>query len=198
MSAPAHLFAFLQGRLIAEGDPLTVARALLAQASVAPESAHGPMPIVLASDGRPVDLDLSGGLPRIDARYGQAAAQRSEAARPARGRPKLGVTAREVTLLPRHWEWLNTQPGGASAALRRLVDAARRSHADADTCRTAQEAAYRAMSALAGDAPGFEAASRALFSGDRVALDRALDAWPEDVCRFIRGRLDVLSEDSPD
>ena len=198
MSAPAHVFAFLQGRLIAEGDALTVARALVAQTSVAPESATGPMPIVLAGDGRPVDLDLSGGPPGIDARYGAAATQSAETARPARGRPKLGVTAREVTLLPRHWEWLNTQPGGASAALRRLVDAARRSHAEADTRRGAQEAAYRAMSALAGDAPGFEAASRALFSGDRATLDRALDAWPEDVSRFIRGRLDAPNIGAPD
>lgn len=198
MSAPAHVFAFLQGRLIAEGDALTVARALVAQTSVAPESATGPMPIVLAGDGRPVDLDLSGGPPGIDARYGAAATQRAETARPARGRPKLGVTAREVTLLPRHWEWLNTQPGGASAALRRLVDAARRSHAEADSRRGAQEAAYRAMSALAGDAPGFEAASRALFSGDRATLDRALDAWPEDVSRFIRGRLDAPNIGAPD
>src|ERR1700739_3037247 len=56
----------------------------------------------------------------IDPRYPPDA----ETARP--GRPKLGVVAREVTLLPRHWDWLATQPGGGSVALRKLVGEARR------------------------------------------------------------------------
>src|SRR4029079_13633389 len=83
------------------------------------------------------------------------------------GRPKLGVVAREVTLLPRHWEWLNAQPGGASVALRKLVEEARRSNEAKDRLRQAQEALYRFMSTVAGDEAGFEEASRALFAGDR-------------------------------
>src|SRR5277367_707131 len=86
-----------------------------------------------------------------------------EAARP--GRPKLGVVAREVTLLPRHWDWLAAQPGGASVALRKLVEEARRSHEASDRLRQAQEAAYRFLSAMAGNEPGFEEATRALFAG---------------------------------
>ena len=84
-----------------------------------------------------------------------------------RGRPKLGVVAREVTLLPRHWEWLATQSGGASVALRKLVDEARRANGDRDRSRAARDAAYHFMSTMAGNLPGFEEASRALFADDQ-------------------------------
>ena len=102
---------------------------------------------------------------------------------PARGpgRPKLGVVAREVTLLPRHWHWLAAQPGGASVALRRLVEDARRVSANEDRRRAAQEAAYRFMQALAGDLPGYEDASRALFAGDAARFEERTATWPEDV-----------------
>ena len=102
------------------------------------------------------------------------------------GRPKLGVVAREVTLLPRHWDWLGRQPGGASVALRRLVDDARRVHADRDTVRAAREAAYRFMTAIAGDLPGFEEATRALFAGERERFDALVAPWPEDVTAHLR------------
>src|SRR5690349_7542500 len=82
------------------------------------------------------------------------------------GRPNLGVVAREVTLLPRHWDWLATQPGGASAALRRLVEHARKANRGRDQLRRAQESAYRFVSAMAGNEPGYEEAIRALFGGD--------------------------------
>ena len=101
-----------------------------------------------------------------------------------RGRPKLGVVAREVTLLPRHWDWLNTQPGGASVALRKLVDAARRTSGDSDRIRAAQEAAYRFMSSIAGDLPGFEEASRALFAYDRRRFGDLIAGWPPDIRDF--------------
>ena len=104
---------------------------------------------------------------------------------PTVGRPRLGVVAREVTLLPRHWAWLAQQRGGASAALRRLVDEARRQHADADAQRLARERAYRCMSALAADLPGFEEASRALFAGDAGAFEQHTAHWPQDVRQHI-------------
>ena len=97
------------------------------------------------------------------------------------GRPRLGVVAREVTLLPRHWEWLGTQPGGASAALRRLVESARRDGAGKDRVRAAQESAYRFMLAVAGNEPGFEEATRALFAGHAARFGECLAAWPPDV-----------------
>lgn len=103
------------------------------------------------------------------------------AAAPQVGRPRLGVVAREVTLLPRHWSWLAQQPGGASAALRRLVEEARREHADRDGQRVAKERAYRFMSAMAGGFAGFEEASRALFAQDAEAFAQRIAHWPPDV-----------------
>lgn len=97
------------------------------------------------------------------------------------GRPRLGVIAREVTLLPTHWEWLNAQPGGASAALRRLVDDARKANEAKEAARRAQEAAYRFMLAAGGDLPGCEEALRALFAGDPMQFEARLGMWPPDL-----------------
>ncbi|HEX2622900.1 MAG TPA: DUF2239 family protein [Phototrophicaceae bacterium] len=94
-----------------------------------------------------------------------------------RGRPKLGVVAREVTLLPRHWDWLATQPGGASVALRKLIEEARRTGNDKDRKRHAHERAYRFMSAIAGNMPDFEEASRALFAHDRQRFTEYVSGW---------------------
>lgn len=128
--------------------------------------------------GRQVDPDFreSAGIPAPPA---------AEAPR-GRGRPKLGVVAREVTLLPRHWEWLNGQPGGASVALRKLVENARRENAESDRRREAREAAYRFLSAMGGDLPGFEEAARALFAEDRPRFARIVAAWPGDVAAYAR------------
>jgi uncharacterized protein len=135
------------------------------------------------ASGRAIDLDLRGSddeiLARLPASPGPAAL---EAAPPrGRGRPKLGVIAREVTLLPRHWEWLTTQPGGASVTLRKLVDAARRANGDKDRSRAARDAAYHFMSAMAGNLPGFEEASRALFADERRRFASLIAAWPDDI-----------------
>ena len=91
------------------------------------------------------------------------------------------MVAREVTLLPRHWEWLNTQPGGASVSLRKLVEAARRANGDKDRSRAARDAAYHFMSAMAGNLPGFEEASRALFTDERRRFASLIAAWPGDI-----------------
>jgi hypothetical protein len=130
--------------------------------------------------GRPVDLDLRGTLDEALARV-SAPSQ----SKPARGRPRLGVTAREVTLLPRHWEWLAAQPGGASAALRRLVEQARRESGSTLTARRTQEATYRVMTALAGDLPNYEEALRALFANDYHRLGELAADWPNDVREYV-------------
>src|SRR5262249_44105045 len=103
-----------------------------------------------------------------------------------RGRPKLGVVAREVTLLPRHWDWLGAQPGGASVGLRRLVDSARHARESRERVRAAQEAAHRFMNALAGNLPNYEEALRALYAGERNRFETAYAAWPEDVREYTR------------
>jgi hypothetical protein len=96
------------------------------------------------------------------------------------------VVAREVTLLPRHWKWLSQQPGGASVALRKLVEEARRASADKDAVRLSQEAAYRFMSAMAGNLEGFEEASRALFAGNEKDFGTRTESWPEDIRRYVQ------------
>jgi uncharacterized protein len=133
--------------------------------------------------GRAIDLDLRGSDDEIVARLPASPAPAAlEAAPPrGRGRPKLGVVAREVTLLPRHWEWLTAQPGGASVTLRKLVEAARRANGDKDRSRAARDAAYHFMSAMAGDLPGFEEASRALFADERRRFAGLIAAWPDDI-----------------
>jgi uncharacterized protein len=125
----------------------------------------------------PVELDLRG-TPE------EALARIEPPRRP--GRPKLGVVAREVTLLPRHWEWLNVQPGGASVALRKLVEEARKAHADRDRVRRAQESAYRFLSAMAGNEAGYEESLRALFAGDAGRFEECSAGWPADVCDHAR------------
>ena len=127
--------------------------------------------------GQPVELDLRGSVAE--------AADRVVAPAVAPGRPKLGVTAREVTLLPRHWEWLAEQPGGASVALRKLVEAARRDDGKAQV-RAAQAALNRFMSAMAGNLPGFEEAGRALFAGDQAGFERETRGWPQDIRDYAR------------
>ena len=97
------------------------------------------------------------------------------------GRPKLGVVAREITLLARHWDYLTRQPGGASVTLRKLVDEARKVNATRDRVREAQEAAYRFMTALAGDEPGFEEALRALFASNEARFSEVTASWPADI-----------------
>ena len=103
------------------------------------------------------------------------------------GRPKLGVVAREVTLLPRHWDWLSRQPGGASVALRRLVEEARRIHQGRDSVRESREATYRFMTAMAGSLEGFEEAARALFAGDQKRFAALVAPWPVDVSHYLQG-----------
>ncbi|MBU1359352.1 MAG: DUF2239 family protein [Gammaproteobacteria bacterium] len=112
------------------------------------------------------------------------------------GRPKLGVVSREVTLLPRQWDWLSRQPGGASVALRRLVDDARRVNAGRDAQRAAREATYRFMTAIAGDLPGFEEATRALFAIDRPRFDSLVSEWPVDLREHLH-RLAAASWETP-
>ena len=142
-------------------------------------------PVLVFEDasGRVVELPLELPAGELLKRLAEPAPA-SEPAAPAQrgpGRPKLGVVAREVTLLPRHWDWLAAQPGGASVALRKLVEDARKGFADGDRRRAAQEAAYRFMQAMAGNERGYEEAARALFAGDIGAFEEHSATWPDDV-----------------
>jgi uncharacterized protein len=133
---------------------------------------------------QPIEVDFRGSAADLRRRLAQRGAvepTRAPDVPRGPGRPKLGVVAREVTLLPRHWEWLNAQPGGASVALRKLVEEARRQNGEQDRVRRAREAAYRFMAAMAGNFQNFEEAARALFAGDGPRFAAMVAAWPEDI-----------------
>jgi len=166
------LIAFIAHRRIAAGPRAEVLAALR-------QREDGGSAIVFEEDsGTRVDLDL-----RPDAPDHAAA---DEAPARGVGRPKLGVVAREVTLLPRHWDWLSRQPGGASVALRRLIDEARRNYAERDSVRAAREAAYRVTSLLGSELPGFAEAARSLFAGDAGRFNTYVGDWPADIAAYLR------------
>jgi uncharacterized protein len=167
---PVSLTAFHRFRKLASGSAEDLV-------SVVRRRPQGEVLVFDDTTGSRIDLDIRGKSRKI--------ADERQAAEPRRrGRPRLGVIAKEVTLLPQHWDWLNLQPGGASVALRKLVDEARRTTGDRDRVRAAQEAAYRFMSAAAGNLPGFEEAARALFAYDRRKFAQLIADWPEDVRDF--------------
>ena len=193
MRSGTQYTAFEGDRRVAHGPLDEVARAVKAVSDARPLSR---ILVFNAQTSEPLDIDCRGSVAEVLARIVPAGAgqdgdpaapppaaigegERNE--RSGRGRPRLGVVAREVTLLPRHWDWLASQPGGASVALRKLVEQARRSSQNADRRRAAQDAAFRFMSALAGDRAGYEEAVRALFAGDGAGFGALIKRWPADV-----------------
>jgi len=179
--------AFEGCRRIESGE---LTRVALKTKQVLDRREHAPVIIFDDVTGEPIEVDFRGttedvlrGLKERTSEGALAAAldqQEGETPRHV-GRPKLGVVAREVTLLPRHWDWLNSQPGGASVALRKLVEAARHVNEGRDRVRQSQEAAYRFMSVLAGNQPGFEEATRALFAANPDRFDELVELWPTDI-----------------
>jgi hypothetical protein len=176
---PLRWIAFAQTRCLATGTPVEVAAAVKMFTDAQPEVS------VLAFDAvtsRPVEIDLRGSLDEVLARLPQPAATLEPTSEIRTvGRPKLGVVPKEITLLPRHWEWLASQPGSASVALRKLVEQAMRASGDTDRVRQTREATYRFMQALAGNEVGYEEASRALFAGDLAAFREQTATWAQDV-----------------
>lgn len=185
--SPPRCIAFAGNRRIASGE---LAHVALRTKEVIDRGDHPPVLVFDEETSEQIDLDLRGTADEVLKRLARKARKGGSAAEPAPpdaeaprgpGRPKLGVVAREVTLLPRHWEWLNSQPGGASVTLRKLVEEARRANAEKERIRQAREAAYRFMSAMAGNQPGFEEATRALFAGRPEHFDTWIARWPADV-----------------
>lgn len=145
-----------------------------------------PVIVIDGENGRQLDLNLSGTLDDVGNRYPEQTQELAEAEEKPdmpkrRGRPKLGVTGREITLLPRHWDWLDSQRGGASATLRKLIDQARREYSKEDAIRVAQDKTNRFLSAIAGDLPQYEGVTRALFAGHESDFKALIKAWPKDV-----------------
>jgi uncharacterized protein len=198
----ASVTAFAGTRLIARGAALDVALAVKAALE---QSESASVLIFDDRDATQVEFDLRGRPADVAARLAADAAWQvqtaatsasaldatsddnaSDDAPRGRGRPKLGVVAREVTLLPRHWDWLAAQPGGASVVLRKLVETARHASEAKDRVRTSREAVHRFMTALAGNLPGYEEALRALYAGERARFEAWSVDWPEGVRDYVR------------
>ena len=171
-TTPKTVTAFDGDHILASGP--------LAEIALAVKKASAKRLILIFEDetGRALDIDIRGSDETVLERLPHTHPDLVEGPR-GPGRPKLGVVAREVTLLPRHWEWLNGQPGGASVTLRKLVDEARRS--GKARIASAREATYRFISAMAGNRPHFEDAVRALFAGERREFERLIARWPVDI-----------------
>lgn len=182
MTAPLPLpacIAFAGHDLIAEGSLPEVLR----QAKTRLDQGENASILLFDSDGRLVEADFRGTVEEVLARLPQPVVEAAPKAGP--GRPKLGVVAREVTLLPRHWDWLAKQPGGASVALRKLIEDARRQSEPEDRLRERREAVHRFLTALAGDLPNYEEVLRALYAWDRERLSAAMAGWPEGVRQHV-------------
>jgi hypothetical protein len=177
--------AFDGDRLLARGDVKATLLQVKARLAQAPDA-----PVLIFDDatGKQVDFDLRGTDAEALARLASHPLFKGLAPRNGPGRPKLGVVSREVTLLPRHWDWLEAQPQGISATLRRLVDEARKRQPDQQRARAAREAIGRLLSALAGDHPGYEEASRALYAKDQAGFEKRIASWPKDLREHLKAR----------
>lgn len=190
--AATHL-AFRGSRLVVEGSLGRVAQVLHSWTA---DQRRGVMLFEVAT-GRVLEIDLQGSAAQVAARYplvspitaARADEQLSEEQVPVvrkRGRPKLGVTGREITLLPSHWAWLDTQQGGASATLRRLIDHRREEHAAGENARAAQDRTSRLLSTLASDLPGFDDALAALYARDKTGFEAQALRWSRDLQRIAK------------
>lgn len=191
VATPSTCTAFDHHRLLASGPLAEVVRA----AKLALDAgAQEPLLIFDDHDSRQLEVDFRGTLSEVLARLPVA----DEAIPRGPGRPKLGVVPREVTLLPRHWNWLASQPGGASAVLRRLVEQASRSSGARDRARHAVESVDRFMRVIGGDLPGYEEASRAFYRKDHASFDQLTATWPEDVRAHLRPLVAIAWDEQAD
>ncbi len=183
--------AFDHHRLIAQGPLLEVVHA----AKQALESGvREPLLIFDDTSSREIEIDFRGTLDDVLARLNPAGLESSPSANRGPGRPKLGVVSREVTLLPRHWDWLAQQPGGASAVLRRLIEQVARRGSPKERARLAVESTERFMRTMAGDLAGYEEASRAFYRGERDVFATLIRSWPADVGTHLQ-RLAAIAWD---
>jgi hypothetical protein len=186
-----HCTAFDGNRCIASGELVKVAKKVK---GIIDQGEVGSVLIFDDITSELIEMDFRGTLedvlqkirkPERIVETGDTLLNKESAIQRGPGRPKLGVIPREVTLLPRHWDWLNSQSGGASVALRKLVEEARRMHSERDKVRFSQEVVYRFMHAMAGDLAGFEEVTRALFAGNREKFTEIVALWPVDIRNYV-------------
>lgn len=171
--------AFAASRLISAGPREKVLR------GVKKHLDKGGASVLIFEDatGRQIDFDFRGSVDDVVARV-------RDDVKPGPGRPKLGVVSREISLLPRHWDWLENQPNGISAAIRRLVDEARRNETGIERGRHVRNAISKFLWAIAGDFPNFEEVARALHAREDSRLAGLMSDWPKDIRAHVFKRLE--------
>lgn len=176
--------AFADSKKVARGDAIEVAT------KVKNILKNDPKTQVLIFDNltsNQIEIDFRGTPENVIRRLEELFLEADITKKSGPGRPKLGVTAKEVTLLPDHWEWLARQPGGASVTLRRLVEEAKKKNHTKDLLRQAQEATHKFMTAMAGDLPQYEEALRALYAGEAKKFEKMIAEWPKDIREHVWG-----------
>lgn len=189
--------AFAGTKLLASGSLLHVAAETKERLDQTPDIAV----LIFDDNSELVEIDFRGSKKAVVERIknGQIAAKQTaeqptehtaehtgDNQKSGRGRPKLGVVSKEITLLPRHWDWLSKQPGGASVTIRKMIDAARKQDEEPARARKAREVTYKFMSAMTGNEANFEEATRALFAGDNTRFDELIQPWPADLQDHIK------------
>jgi len=192
---PSTCTAFAGHRCLASGSLTQVARKVKA---VSDQDEEQPILVFDDRTGESIELDLRGTLKDVVERIGRleksgATIAQEKPQNRGPGRPKLGVIPREVTLLPGQWDWLDEQPGGASAALRRLIYDAKLSGQKKDHARQAQEAVYRFMTTMAGNFSDFEEALRAFYRRDHDRFGMLVKKWPKDVRRHLKKLMELAN-----
>ena len=180
MTTSQNTYTAFEGlKILAQGDLSEVV--LKVKRKLGKEANNNDILIFSDSTGRSMDFNFQGNESDVLKRLEVFTQERSSKTESGPGRPKLGVISREVSLLPRHWEWLANQPMGASAALRQLVEEGIKKSSGGSELKAAQERTYKFMSALAGDLPGYEEALRALYKKDKAVFSDCIQHWPADI-----------------
>lgn len=182
--------AFNNTNKLANGPLIEV---IMAMKTAIIENQNAKILCFLDENGAMIDFDLSGSNEQIIARLltqfkAPSTSEQIEIieTQSKAGRPKLGVIAKEVTLLPRHWEWLGAQNGGASATLRRLVEIAAKESIGIAARKNAQNATYRFLQNIAGDFENYEEVLRAIFADDFEKMRNLMKNWPQDIQNYAQ------------
>ncbi|MBN1412503.1 MAG: DUF2239 family protein [Spirochaetales bacterium] len=187
MKTITNFTAFAGHSLIASGDLRTI---LTLTKKYLDSGQNEPILIFNDETGRQHDFNMQGTLQEVLDRA-------MDQPQKGPGRPKLGVINKEVSLLPRHWEWLNRQQHRASGTIRRLVEAAQK-EGKGNRAKALLEAAGNFMWAMTGNFKGFEEASRALYARKWEKLEEIISSWPADVKNHLLGMIQkVKDSDKP-
>lgn len=130
--------------------------------------------------GQFLEVDFRGSLSQVVERMKKSFIIETEKIR-GPGRPKLGVVSKEITLLPKHWDWLNLQANGASGSIRKLIDEAMKRNVAKDELKRSQNSVYKFMTIMAGNYPLYEEALRAFYANDNAKFKYIITNWPKDV-----------------